>query len=283
MIIKTLVDNISTSDKLGNEHGLSLYIETKHHKLLFDTGASGLFAENAKKMNIDLSKVDIAVISHGHYDHGGGLAAFLRLNSHSKVYIKKNAFGDYYSDRHNSEKKYIGIDKGLFSNDRFVFVEGQMVIDEEIEIYSDVKGAWPMPSGNKDLLMKDRNLFKPDDFSHEQNLIIKENGITVLVAGCAHNGIINILEHFHAKKNGHPSHVIGGFHLYNRSADQYEDPCVIAEIGSYLLNTGAMFYTCHCTGLKAFEQLKLIMGDYINYMSTGSQLKIVRKRSLPNE
>jgi len=274
MIIKTLVDNISTSEALGSEHGLSLYIETKHHKLLFDTGASALFAENARKMQVDLSKIDLAVISHGHYDHGGGLKAFLDLNSNAKIYLNKRAFGDYYSNRPNGEKQYIGIDKTLLINDRFVFVEGQLVIDEELELFSGVKGTRLNPSGNQNLFMKDGESFKLDDFSHEQNLIIKENGNTVLVAGCAHNGIVNILEHFHADKNSQPSHVIGGFHLYNRSADQYENPSVVAEIGSYLLSTGAMFYTCHCTGVKTYERLKSIMGDNVNYLSTGSQLII---------
>lgn len=274
MIIKTLVENTSDSEVLGSEHGLSLYIETKRHKLLFDTGAGELFAENARKMQVDLSKVDLAVISHGHYDHGGGLKIFMDLNSNAKIYINKMAFGDYYSNRPNGEKKYIGIDKTLLPNDRFVFVEGQLVIDEELELFSGVNGSRLNPSGNKDLFMNDGESFKLDDFSHEQNLIIKENGNTVLVAGCAHNGIVNILEYFHADKNRLPSQVIGGFHLYNRSADQYEDPSVIAEIGSYLLSTGGLFYTCHCTGVKAYEQLKLIMGAHVNYLSTGSQLKI---------
>ncbi len=274
MIIKTLLENTSASEALGSEHGLSLYIETKHHKLLFDTGASALFAENAIKMQVDLSKVDLAVISHGHYDHGGGLKAFLDLNSHAKIYLNKKAFGDYYSNRPNGEKKYIGMDKTLLPNDRFVFVEGQLVIDDELELFSGIKGTRLNPSGNRDLFMKDGEAFILDDFSHEQNLIIKENGNTVLVAGCAHNGIVNILEHFHAGQNRKPSHVVGGFHLYNRSADQYENPSVIAEIGSSLMSTGAMFYTGHCTGIKAYEQLKSIMGDHVNYLSTGSQLII---------
>lgn len=274
MIIKTLVENTSASEALGNEHGLSLYIETKHHKILFDTGASALFAENAIKMQIDLSKVDLAVISHGHYDHCGGLEAFLDMNSNAKIYLSKMAFGDYYSRRPDGEKKYIGIDKTLLPNDRFAFVEGQLVIDEELELFSGVNGTRLNPSGNKDLFIKDGESFILDDFSHEQNLIIKENGNTVLVAGCAHNGIVNILEHFHAGKKRLPSHVVGGFHLYNRSSDQYENPSVIAEIGSYLLSTGALFYTGHCTGVKAYEQLKSIMGERVNYLSTGSQLII---------
>jgi len=139
MIIKTLVDNISTDENLGSEHGLSLYIETKNHRILFDTGASPLFSENAKKMDIDLSKVDLAIISHGHYDHGGGLKTFLDINSQAKIYLNKRAFGDYYSNQVDGSKKYIGLDKTLISNDRFIYLDGQFEIDEELELLSGVK------------------------------------------------------------------------------------------------------------------------------------------------
>jgi mRNA degradation ribonuclease J1/J2 len=72
MIIKTLVENTALSKNFGSEHGLSLYIEANSHKILFDVGASELFLENAKKLNVDISEVDYLIISHGHYDHGGG-------------------------------------------------------------------------------------------------------------------------------------------------------------------------------------------------------------------
>ncbi|AFV12532.1 metallo-beta-lactamase family protein [Thermacetogenium phaeum DSM 12270] len=72
MLIKTLVENTSISKDFGSEHGLSLYIETKKHKILFDVGASELFLQNAKKLNVNIADVDFLVISHGHYDHGGG-------------------------------------------------------------------------------------------------------------------------------------------------------------------------------------------------------------------
>lgn len=274
MIIKSLVDNIATSEAFGSEHGLSLYIETQKHKILFDTGASSLFAENARKMQIDLSKVDLVVLSHGHYDHGGGLKTFLEMNSSAKIYLNRMAFGNYYSRQSNGEMKYIGIDKTLLPNERFIFVDGKLIIDEELELFSGVKGIRLNPSGNHDLFMKDGESFKLDDFSHEQNLIIKENGNTVLIAGCAHKGIVNIIEHLHQDKNRFPSHVIGGFHLYNRSADRYENPSKIVEMGTYLLSTEALFYTGHCTGIKAYESLKSIMEDRVNYLSTGSQLTI---------
>ncbi len=274
MIIKTLVENTSDFKNLEGEHGLSLYIETKTQKVLFDTGASSLFAENAKKMDVDLTKVDIAVISHGHYDHGGGLKAFLHINNHAKVYLNKRAFEKYYVHRFEGVKEYIGLDEALLPNKRFVFVGSHMVIDEELELFSHVKGERLNPSGNKDLFMEAKQRIVPDDFVHEQNLVIKEDGNIVLAAGCAHNGIVNILEHFQKENNCLPSHVLGGFHLYNPSAQEHEDPVVTAEIGAYLLNTNAMFYTCHCTGIVSYERLRFMMGEKVEYLSTGSQIII---------
>ena len=96
MKITTLLENKTTCDALRCEHGLSLYIETAKHKILFDSGASDAFWENAKALGIDLAQVDIAFLSHAHNDHCGGLLTFLRGNRTAKVYLQKEAFGDYY-------------------------------------------------------------------------------------------------------------------------------------------------------------------------------------------
>lgn len=274
MIIKTLMENTSISDEYKSQHGLSLYIETNKHKLLFDLGANGLFVDNAKKMNIDLSAVDLVIISHGHYDHGGGLKEFLKVNSMAKIYLNQKAFEKHYANRANGEKANIGLDEGLIPNDRFIFVGNRMVIDDELELFSNVKGSTLNPSGNQDLFMERDNLLIQDDFAHEQNLIIKEGAKTLLVAGCAHNGIVNIIEHLSSVVNYSPDYVIGGFHLYNRSADECEEPSIVRQIGEFLKNTRSKYYTCHCTGIESYKILKEIMGDKIEYLATGSQLII---------
>ena len=88
MLIKTLVENTAISKDFGSEHGLSLYIETKKHKILFDVGASELFLKNAKKLDVSIADVDFLVISHGHYDHGGGLKSFIPAIAQASNLIK---------------------------------------------------------------------------------------------------------------------------------------------------------------------------------------------------
>jgi len=274
MIIKTLVENISQNPELGAEHGLSLYIETQRHKILFDTGASKLFAENALKMGVDLAAVDIMILSHGHYDHGGGIQTFLTLNHTAKIYMQKNVFQNHFSHSIFSQQKYIGLDQGLFPNPRFVFVEDRLIIDEELELFSMIAGNRFPPSGNQDLYMEMNGELQQDDFSHEQNLIVNENGKTFLVAGCAHKGIVNIVDQFIQDKMRMPDVVIGGFHLYNGAAKRNEAPAIVAGIGQALAETKVRYFTGHCTGMKSYEQLKGILGEKLGYISIGSQISL---------
>jgi len=97
MKIVTLMENTAAREDLSAAHGLSLYIETPKHRILMDMGPNNEYLENAAKLGVDLTQVDVAILSHGHYDHGGGLKAFCQMNDHAKIYVRENAFGNYWS------------------------------------------------------------------------------------------------------------------------------------------------------------------------------------------
>ncbi len=269
MLIKVLVENTTLTNDFKSEHGFSLYIETKNKRILFDVGASDLFLENAKKLDVDISKVDYLIISHGHYDHGGGLKTFLRENKKAKVFIHHLAFEKYYARRLNNKLEFIGLDESLKENKQIIFTSNIFNINDEIELFSNVlKKDAPLKS-NSGLFKENKGEKIIDKFEHEQNLVIKDEDKTLLITGCAHNGIVNILEHYYQMKGKMPNYVIGGFHLFSRSGGM-EDFNRIEKIAKYLNKTKAKFYTCHCTGEEPYKILKNIMNDNIDYLSTGS-------------
>lgn len=130
MKITALLENTTTKNSILTEHGLSLYIEIEDKKILFDMGQTELFYKNAEVLGFHLKEVDFAVLSRGHYDHGGGLENFLKLNDHAIVYIHKDAFLPYY----NAKDKYIGLDVKLKENERIVFVEGEYSISDGVTL-----------------------------------------------------------------------------------------------------------------------------------------------------
>ena len=274
MQITALVENTSIRDELGSQHGLSLYIQTKQHNILFDTGVTNMFANNAEILGVDLSEADIAFLSHGHYDHGGGLKTFLELNSKASIYVAQTAFAGYYANEKNNDKRYIGLDPQLLSNDRFVFVGNHLKLDEELELFSGVKCLRLNPTGNTDILKLVGKEYLQDDFTHEVNLVIRENGKTVMITGCAHCGIVNILEHLEHEAGIVPDVVIGGFHLSNPGHGGTERPELVDEIAAFLLSRGSKYYTCHCTGIASYNRLKAAMGDAVDYLSGGRILEI---------
>lgn len=120
--IIVLLENTTESTNLKCKHGLSLYVETETHKILFDMGPNDLFLRNAEALGVDIADVDVAVISHGHVDHCGGLKYFLERNKQAKIYLRPQAVEEHYV-KVLGIPFYAGIDKTLFSGDRFVFTD----------------------------------------------------------------------------------------------------------------------------------------------------------------
>ncbi len=258
MKIVSLTENTTKRDDIAAEHGLSLYIETNGRKILFDMGQTDLFYKNALTLGIDLSSVDIAILSHGHYDHGGGLKKFLEINKNAPVYISSKAFTPHY----NGTEKYIGLDASLSDNSRLIYVENDKIIDTSLSIHSCNDKKRPNFLGSFGLTKKVEDEYIPDNFTHEQYLLIKECGKRVLISGCSHKGIIDIAEWFC------PDALIGGFHL-----SKITDRSKLDKIAEALSRHGTKYYTCHCTGEAQYEYLKTKM-NRLEYLRCGNSIEI---------
>ncbi len=285
MKIICLMENTALEDNINSEHGFSLYVETKKHRLLIDAGQTDAFAENARTLGADLSKVDMAMLSHGHYDHSGGLMKFAEINENAPIYMQINAGGEYYHTNDTLEK-YIGIDKDILGLPQVKLIEGNVRIDDEISVFAGVKGRRHFPSGNLELTVKcevtsdvnrsyageENHRFIQDDFSHEQYVVVEEAGKRVLISGCAHNGILNILDEFKKLYGCEPDMVISGFHLMKKTGYSNEDVENIRAIAEELATMDTIFYTGHCTGEAPFAIMKDIMGDKLHYIHSGDKI-----------
>ena len=275
MKVTTLLENKTTCDTLRCEHGLSLYIETERHKILFDSGASDAFWENAKALGIDLTQVDIAFLSHAHNDHCGGLLTFLAGNRITKVYLQKESFGDYYVVT-PEKREFIGLDPKLREYaGRFVMVEGVTRIDDELTLFSGIRTHELLSEANATLRERIGEEYPRDAFRHEQDLLVTENGKTALFAGCAHSGIVNILNRAEEILGRAPDYVFAGFHLYNPTLGQSEPRALVDAVGGRLCALkGTRYVTGHCTGDDAYAWLREKLGGRLAYMATGTTFTI---------
>ena len=123
MRIVTLMEDTACAPEFACEHGLSFYIEANSQKLLFDMGQTDLFLRNAQALGVKLDEVDAAFVSHGHYDHGGGLAAFLKVNDHAPVYVHEKAFEPHFSRKPEGIRP-IGLDAALADSGRLILPTG---------------------------------------------------------------------------------------------------------------------------------------------------------------
>ncbi len=272
MKIINLIENTPGVNGCLYEHGLSFYVETEKHKLLIDSGASDKFLKNAELLGVDLTKVDMVFLSHGHYDHSGGLIAFTKINSTAKIYMQKSAGDNYY---HVDEKRveYIGIDPELLNLEQVVLLDSNVVLDDEVSIFTDVKGRRLWPKGNLDLKKRTANADLQDEFEHEQYLVLSQEGKKILISGCAHNGILNILEKYRELYGDEPDMVISGFHMMKHSDYTAEDDEIITEIANELSKTNIQLYTGHCTSEYPFQLMKAILGEQLTWVHSGEEIK----------
>ena len=266
MRIITLVENTGCDSRCGAEHGLCVYVRTQRHTLLMDTGQSDLLLRNAAALHVDLSQVDTVILSHGHYDHTGGVLPLVSVCPDADVYMRRCA-----AEPHYNGERYIGIDERILSLPRLHLLDTDKRLDDELFLFGGVTGTHGRPSGNRTLTAQRGGIRVPDDFSHEQNLVLTQDGKRWLLSGCAHSGILNILDRYLDLFGSAPDYVVSGFHMMKRDGDYSpEEEADILQTAQALSRLPTVFFTGHCTGTAAFERMQKIMGAQLVALHSGS-------------
>ncbi len=266
--IKVLVEN--TSNRLGllGEHGLSYFIQTKDRSLLFDTGQGLALANNAAILGADWQKVDAVVLSHGHYDHSGGLRFFSRQKNLPKIYAHPAAFEKKYAKSPQNQFRFIGISDEAISlfKDQAVWTERPTELVDGIWVTGPVprQNEWEQYSGP--FYLDDRGL-QADDLLDDQSIYFTTQQGVVVLLGCAHSGVVNTLRYIQ-KLTGKTEigFVAGGMHLLQSSPDRIQ-----WTIQEFQRMNVKVIAPCHCTGTAARHALRNAYQDRYVDCSTGTE------------
>lgn len=276
MKITVLVENTGPSE-LIIEHGLSLYIEFNDKKYLLDAGPSDSFFKNAHALSIDLDRVDKAVLSHGHYDHGDGFMVFLNQYKDKVVYGAKNIFDDYYSGSGGSVH-YIGLSSKLKQmKNRFNTISVDTKIDEKIYLILDDVSNTEEIGVQKKLYKKVDDVLQPDNFDHELSLVFDTPKGLVICNSCSHAGLESIVDNIKKRLNKPVYAYVGGLHMKSTknhietssfTEEQIQNLCIFIEKNIQYVLTG------HCTGNVSYDLLKKYLKDRIDFLTTGKTIEI---------
>jgi 7,8-dihydropterin-6-yl-methyl-4-(beta-D-ribofuranosyl)aminobenzene 5'-phosphate synthase len=273
--ITTLSENTAGLGGLMAEWGLSILVESEEINILFDTGQSLSASHNAEIMGINLSQIDKIVLSHGHFDHTGGLKqALLRIGKEIDIIAHPDIWAAKYSRRQGQEARYIGIP---FHRQTLESLGAKFSLSREPVRLSDnitTSGEIPMTTEYEiiepHLQVKEGRRFKPDKLLDDQALIITTGAGLVVILGCAHRGVINTL--YHAQKlTGVEAiyAVFGGCHLISATEERiWLTIAALKELGVQLLGLS------HCTGLAASAIMAREFGERFLFNIAGTAISL---------
>ena len=293
MKLTVLVENQNNDDMhLAGEHGLSIFIEYGRHRILLDAGTTGLFAQNALRLHKDLASVDMAVLSHAHYDHSGGFEQFFDINKKAKLYLQASCRENCWripgrlrlgrlpepDGLTEDQLKYIGLPHGFTRiwENRLCPVAGDASLADGIWLIAHhTEKLWETGQA-AGMCRREKGGFVYDDFDHEQTLVLEGRRGLILLNSCCHSGPETVIREItgcprFAGKNVFA--LIGGFHLKDVTMDGQGSER-LDRVGRQLLHTGVpYFYTGHCTGEAAFARLKTHLGSRLCPLKTGDCLQ----------
>ena len=273
--VTTLVEDTESGTGLSGEHGLSFWIEYGDHRVLFDTGQTGLLIENAEILGVDIAKADVIVLSHGHYDHTGGLAAVLEIAPMAMVYTHPAVVQPKFG-RKGSETRAIGMSDsarqviGAHAQDQRVVWTEQ---PEKAMPGIFVTGPIPRITDFEDvggLFYLDDNCQTADTLPDDQALFLDTPRGLIVLLGCSHAGVVNTLDYIVKLSGGrHIDSVVGGMHLLSASRNRIERTVnVFRKYDVQNIGFG------HCTGANAAREIRSAFPGCCFACSTGSRVRL---------
>lgn len=280
MRIVMLIENTAVSQKLLVEHGMSVYIENGDSSCLFGTGSSTKLINNAKRMKLYPENIEAAIIPHNHLAYTGGIDNLVQVNPRIKIFAlsaadcfpvrKKGLLNSPLGDLAEKIKKH---------RDNFILFNSFQQVSEGFFLLKDEIGDKSFYVTDKSYKLKVGSEYIADELEHECFGVIfpfenRKRGCVIL-GGCAHCGLPNMIRTVYKNWGGVPVlAILTGLHFMGDSSKKITiDGGYIDRLAKDIkeLNVGAI-YTCHCTGLKGYEELKAKLGNQLQYLQTGEEL-----------
>lgn len=266
--ITILVENTVEKRKLLAEHGLSIYFKYNDKEYLFDTGQGEVLFSNAEKLGIDLKNIDTVFLSHGHDDHTGGLKKLLEINPEIRVFAHSEIFLPKYK-KTDGELEFIGTKVKKYKLKNFQAAENTIAAAAGIYNTGEISAPWESYINKRYAVKKDgKEIIDP--FSDDTSLFIEsKNGIVILL-GCSHKGVKNIINDIKAEVGDKKiAAILGGMHLKRTSREEIE-----SLIGYFAELDFELLAPMHCTGRKAGSMFKEAFGERIKLASVGDKFEI---------
>jgi 7,8-dihydropterin-6-yl-methyl-4-(beta-D-ribofuranosyl)aminobenzene 5'-phosphate synthase len=266
--ITTLVENTARGKAILAEHGFSLWIEYGDKKVLFDTGQGYVLKHNADQLSIDLEDADALVLSHGHYDHTGGMEKIEKINT-IKIFTHKDSLLPKYSRHPDGSVHEIGMKPIDGNNLNYQFN------DQPVELYKGFHLTGTVPR-NTDFentggqFFSDKECQKVDNLFDDQSIFIETSAGLVVILGCAHSGVINTLQYISKLTGSSSIHtLVGGMHLGAASKERMNK--TISELKKFDIQN---LYPAHCTGFKATARILQEFPETCKPCNTGTIIEI---------